>query len=212
MRAEEYDVQMDLDHSSQRYPGLDSAQDKPSCQGGNPAQISVDTLCARLVHQEAITNFLETFESVITPWARVLYETTPPDDVLSTDDRFINALRTLDRMITTNENNAKLLSRLAYVQLYRLMTFLEKRVAADRWAGRLHRRSGYQNASVALDIYMSAQNHPSPSRRCLIERKCLAKRWNDLAGPSPIYVLLYSEEAENIMFDHTICLLARILR
>lgn len=202
MRLEDCDVQMDSGPSSQRHLELDSAQGKPNGQEENRAHITVNALCARLVYQEGITNFLQSFESVITPWSRILCETTPPDDILSTDDRFINALRTLDLAIAARENNSRLLSRLAYVQLYRLMKFLERRVGLDRRAGRLHRRSGYQNASIALDVYMSAQNHPSPTRRSLIERKCLAKRWNDLAGPWPIFVLVYSKEAEKIMFDH----------
>ncbi|KAM5357287.1 hypothetical protein ACJZ2D_016424 [Fusarium nematophilum] len=203
MRLEDSDVQMDLDPSSPKYLGLDSTQGKPDGQEESVAEIMVNTLCARLVHQWEIMNFLRAFESVITPWSKLLSDTTPPDDVLSTDGRFIGALRILDLAIAARENNARLLSRLAYVQLHRLMKFLERRVALDRRAGRFHRRRGYQNASIVLDIYMSAQNHPSPSRRSLIERKCLAKRWNDLAGPWPIFVLVYSEEAEKIMFDHT---------
>ncbi|KAH8742899.1 hypothetical protein F5883DRAFT_594913 [Diaporthe sp. PMI_573] len=100
--------------------------------------------------------------------------------------------------------DTRLLSRLAYVQLVRVIRLLENRVALDRQAGRLHRRSGYRNASIALDIYLKAQEtlSTSSSRRTLIERKRLAKRWSELAGPWPLFLLDYSDEAEEIIQCH----------
>ncbi|KAH8746115.1 hypothetical protein F5883DRAFT_438404, partial [Diaporthe sp. PMI_573] len=146
--------------------------------------------------------FTQNFESVLRPWSILLGETTLPGDVLSTDWRFNSVFRALDRVITAGDYDTRLLSRLAYVQLVRVIRLLENRVALDRQAGRLHRRSGYRNASIALDIYLKAQEtlSTSSSRRTLIERKRLAKRWSELAGPWPLFLLVYSDEAEEIMF------------
>ncbi|KAH7124402.1 hypothetical protein EDB81DRAFT_912784 [Dactylonectria macrodidyma] len=68
MRLEDSDVQMDLDPSSPNYLGLNSAQGKPDDQEESVAEITVNTPCARLVHQWEIMKFLRAFESVITPW------------------------------------------------------------------------------------------------------------------------------------------------
>ena len=95
-----------------------------------------------------------------------------------------------------------MLARLAYVQLYRLLRILERRVVLDRKVHHIRNRS--PNSSIALDIYMAAQSCNPPSRRQLIERKNLAKRWSDLAGRWAIFVLLYSEDAEDIMFEKSI--------
>lgn len=160
-------------------------------------------LCTRLVRPNAIGQFIRNFEPGLRHWSALLNETSPPDNITSADSRFITAFKTLDRVITAGEIDSAFLSRMAYVQLIRVMKLLEYRVAIDRQAGRLHRRSGYQNASVVLDIYLSAQEDvsPSSSRLELIGRKRRAKRWSELAGPWPIFLLVYSEEAEDIMFD-----------
>jgi hypothetical protein len=165
----------------------------------------------RLLYQADIVNFLRAVETVLIPWVTLLKETTPSDNALSSDPRFLGAFKLLDAAIDGQENSRRLLTRLAYIQLHRLMKLLQGRVAVDRQAGRIHRRSGYKNAYIVLDIYMSAQNHPSPSRRNLIERKCLARRWHDLAGSWPVFVLVYSEDADKIMLGHTQVLNVTIL-
>ncbi|KAI0120604.1 hypothetical protein BJ170DRAFT_646674 [Xylariales sp. AK1849] len=56
-----------------------------------------------------------------------------------------------------------------------------------------------------MDIYLSAQETQSNTkgfRKTLIEgRKRFSKRWADLATPSPLFVLIYSDVAEAIVKD-----------
>lgn len=157
-------------------------------------------ICVHLVDQNPMVHFIGKIESVLGRWAILLTQTKMTCEILSTDRRVFAVLRALDKAITA-QNGDKLLSRLAQVQLVRVLEALEARVAMERQNGHLHRRSGYRNASIVLDIYMSAQEMvPSISRRALIERKRVAKRWNELAGPWPLFLLVYSEEAEEIMF------------
>ncbi|KAI7912027.1 hypothetical protein M0657_010222 [Pyricularia oryzae] len=156
-------------------------------------------ICVHLVDQNPMVHFIGKIESVLGRWAILLTQTKMTCEILSTDRRVFAVLRALDKAITA-QNGDKLLSRLAQVQLVRVLEALEARVAMERQNGHLHRRSGYRNASIVLDIYMSAQEMvPSISRRALIERKRVAKRWNELAGPWPLFLLVYSEEAEEII-------------
>ncbi|KAK1980496.1 hypothetical protein LZ30DRAFT_534958, partial [Colletotrichum cereale] len=156
--------------------------------------------CTRLVRQDAISHFIHNFESGLRCWVVLLIETTPRHHIPSTDGGFVAAFRTLDRVITT-ENSTGLLSRLAYVQLTHVLELLEARVAEERRKGHLHRRRDYPNASVVLDIYMSAQDRGvSPiSRHTLIERRRTARRWSELAGPWPLLLLIYSEDADEVV-------------
>jgi hypothetical protein len=71
-------------------------------------------------------------------------------------------------------------------------------VALDRQNGIIHRESGYRNASIAVDIYLSAQvgyNDTMYQRRQVLERKRVGRRWKKLAGPSPLLLLIYSQMA-----------------
>jgi hypothetical protein len=194
---ETYSVEMDIDPVSPTNPGSVSVQ---------PGTEQADTLAQenwiyeRFLSQWNIVNFFQAVEAVLIPWATLLKKTTPPDDALSTDHRFLAAFNVLDAAIDTREGSGRLLSRLAHVQLHRFIKLLETRVASDRQAGRIHRGNGYNNSHIVLDMYMSARTHPSPSRQSLKQRKCLAKKWHNLAGAWPVFVLVYSEDADNIMF------------
>jgi hypothetical protein len=60
----------------------------------------------------------------------------------------------------------------------------------------------YTNASIALDIYMTAQedlSNPDVLRQELQERTQVGKWWKTLSKPSPLLVLMYSEAADSIM-------------
>ncbi|KAM5349212.1 hypothetical protein ACJZ2D_016761 [Fusarium nematophilum] len=200
---ETYSVEMDIDPVSLTNAGSASLQRTVPGIEQADALAQANRIYERLVWQVDIANFFRAVETVLIPWATLLEETTPPDDALSTDPRFLGAFKRLDAAIDDQENSGRLLSRLAYIQLHRLIKLLQDRVASDRRAGRIHRRSGYKNAYIVLDTYMSAQNRPSPSRRSLIERKCLARRWHDLAGSRAVFLLAYSGEADKIMLGHT---------
>jgi|SRR5688572_14211204 len=195
-----YSVEMEIDHVSPINPRSASVQRTvPSIEQAD-ALAQTNRIYERLLCQFDIANFFRALETVLIPWAKLLKETTAPDDALSTDPRFLSAFKQLDAAIHGQENGGRLLSRLAYVQLHGFMKLLESRVASDRQAGLVHRRNGYNNSHIVLDMYMSAQTHPSASRRSLIQRRCLAKRWYILAGAWPVFVLVYSEDADKIMF------------
>jgi hypothetical protein len=157
----------------------------------------IETLCLRLVRRDAVAHFHDSFAATFARWSAIMVETSPPHDVSCTDRSFITAFQALDRIFN---NGDEMDMRLGYVQLIRLFKLLTERVAVDRQKGCLHRKNGYRNVSIAFDIYMDAYDQAScPPRRALIERKRIAQRWSELAGPWPMFLLIYSENAEQIV-------------
>ena len=138
-------------------------------------------------------------EAVWTQWVQLLQITNLSGCHKSSDPRVNTALRALDEAISGREG--KLISRLAFVHLIDVFEKLERLIGRDRERGLLHRKAGYRNSSVAMDIYMASQpvqtnTIKAVTRRELHERKRIGRRWRDLAGPSPLLLLLYSENAE----------------
>ncbi|KAH6883936.1 hypothetical protein B0T10DRAFT_463297 [Thelonectria olida] len=106
-------------------------------------------------------------------WISLLGKTMMPDDIASSDPRIIAAFKAVDRVICGHEGT-HLLRRLAYVQLIRIFTTLESIIRSERETGWVLRAPCYRDASVAVDIYMRAQedrSHPDDLRRELKERK-----------------------------------------
>lgn len=109
------------------------------------------------------------------------------------------AFQTIDNFILSG--NDTILRRLAYVQLVSLLDSLVDNIATDRARGFVHRATSYRNATIALDIYMSAQQRNATSPRSeLLERKRTGQRWLQLAGPSPFTLILYSDVADQVMY------------
>jgi hypothetical protein len=91
--------------------------------------------------------------------------------------------------------------RLAYNRLTHVFESPKKIVASYRRNGLLpSRRSGYGNASVAIDIYIEAQEQAGTSSDQVKQGSRVARRWRTLAGPSPIFVIIYSEAVEGFAY------------
>ena len=103
------------------------------------------------------------------------------------------------RAVDTAISNEHILSRLAHVQLVRLFHSVETAVKSERQKGLVHGKPGYGNASIAIDIYQSAQ-HALSRRGQFLERRRAARRWAQLAGPYPLLLLIYSGATEAIVF------------
>jgi len=151
-----------------------------------------------IVWPDAITVFANHFERAADSWVSILMQTTIPDNIGSSDPCVINAFKFLDRARTSSDG---ILSRLAYIRLADVFESLKQIVASDRRNGRLPaQRSGYRNASVAVDIYIEAQEQAGTSRDEVKQRHRVARRWRTLAGPSPIFIIIYSAAAEGLAY------------
>lgn len=151
-----------------------------------------------LVWHDVITIFAHYFERAVNSWVSILTQTAIPDNIGSSDPRVINAFKFLDIARTGSDG---ILSRLAYIRLADVFESLKQIVAAERQNGQLlAQRSGYRNASVAVDIYIEAQEQAGTSRDEVKQRNRVARRWRTLAGPSPIFIIIYSEAAEGLAY------------
>ncbi len=151
-----------------------------------------------LVWHDAITIFTSHFERAVYSWVSIFTQTAIPDNIGSSDPCIINAFKFLD-MARTSSN--RILSRLAYIRLANVFESLKQIIACDRRNGRLLAlKSGYCNASVAVDIYIEAQEQAGTSRDEVKQRNRVAWRWRTLVGPSLIFIIIYSEAAEGLAY------------
>lgn len=161
------------------------------------------SLYHRLIGHEPLDSFAHNCEKTIPDWILLLRKTTLPGSISSSHPGIITAFKGVDTVIC-GKQGTYLLRRLAYVQLMRLFSSLEAMIKTEREAGRIPRKPGYSNASVALDIYMSAQTshlHSDNLRRELKERKRTGGSWRDLSEPSPLFTMVYSQASEPIVYE-----------
>lgn len=169
--------------------------------GNDLRDIRLTNLARRLLGENPFNTFTENCDKTLGEWIPLLAKTTLPSDITSSDPRIIAAFQAVDGVIYGQGSD--LLRRLAYIQLSRLFVSLEAVIKSDRENWRLLRKPCYRDATVAIDIYMAAQpghSNTSDLRRQLKERKRRARIWSELARPSPLIVLIYSREAEPIMY------------
>jgi hypothetical protein len=162
----------------------------------------VMSLSHRLIGLDPLGSFVENCEKTIPDWIILLDKTTLPSFINSSHPCIITAFKAADSIIC-GDQGTHLLRRLAYIQLMRLFTSLEAIIKYERWTGRISQEPGYGNASLALDIYMSAQeshSHPDDLRRELRERKRAGRSWEDLAKLSPLLSMIYLEAAEPVVY------------
>lgn len=162
-------------------------------------------LSQRLVGHDPMDLFAQNCVKTMTDWISLLGKTTIPGDLESSDPRIIAAFKAVDRIIRGQEGTY-LLRRLAYVQLMGIFTTLESIIRSERENGRAPREPCYRDATVAIDIYMKAQedrSHLDALRRELKERKRAGRSWSDLVGPSPLFTMIYSDAAEPVVYAIT---------
>lgn len=156
--------------------------------------------------------FIDNCKKIIAQWVLLLSCTLPPAGISSSDPRFITAFQYIDSILCGIETNY-LLRRLAYIQDLRLSEQLQAVIRAEREKGSL-RKPGCRDVSVAMSIYESAKESGGDSstlRIALRERRRTCRRWMLLAGPSPLFLLAYSNEAETVMYVFPIPLKYAIL-
>lgn len=161
-------------------------------------------VCHELMGTDPLQSLTKNYENIMADWTSLKNETAIPNNASSSHPRIIHAFKAVDSVICGRQGST-LLRRLAYVQLMRLFAFLQDIIRFERETGRVVRGRYCRDASVALDIYMSAQegtSNPDDLRRQLKERKRAGRSWKILSKPSPLFVLLYSDAAESIMYVH----------
>lgn len=152
----------------------------------------------KFIRRDAIQIFTETWETTSTAWASLIAKTTLPAGVSISVCDLTPAVNALESAIVGKEG-PMLLARFGYVQLSNWFDSLEDRIQQDRQKGLIPSKSGRGNASIAMDFYIHAQkvvSKTSFSRGQLQERKRIGGRWKELAGPSALLLVIYSDMAE----------------
>lgn len=177
----------------------DSARPKKSPESIKKRDAELRELSCKLIHNNATYLFIERCKISLISWAFLIRQTTISKTIRSSDAQIVAAFQTIDSLIAKQED--KFLRRLAYVQLAQVFDALTEIIAADRSNGYMYRAAGYRNATIAVDIYMSAQQKTTKgiSRHELLERKKMARRWLQLAGPSPFILAFCSNMVEEVM-------------
>lgn len=162
----------------------------------------VARLSNRLIGTDPIGTFVKNCERTLPDWITLIRKTMLPSFITSTDPRIISAFQAIDNVICGE--GTRLLQRLAHVQLIHLFKSLGNIIKSDRDSGRIHRKPYYRDAKVAMDIYLSAQGTQPNTKQLRLQlkqgRKRLSKRWYDLSRISPLFVLVYSDAAEIIVY------------
>jgi len=167
-----------------------------------PLRDELYSLAATLVRQNAVSFYSENSRAARAYWESLLEQTTISTQTSCFDPAVVSSFRVLNGFMMSKARPSYT-SRLAHVQLIYFFDAVEEKVNSARQHGFVHRAAGYRNASIALDIYMSAQDgvaDPAIRRRQLLERKRAGRRWKELAGPSPLFLLVYSDAAERIVY------------
>ena len=151
------------------------------------------------VREDAMAFLADNYKDALQAWASLLQMTTFSCDIASWDTRFLLAFRVLDNAIADSQVSY-MFARFAYFRLIQIFNALKAALQSERQKGQSRRVSGYRDASVALDIYLSAQGPPfTTQRRDLTERMRTGRRWRKLAGPSPFFLMIYSEAAKAVV-------------
>ena len=161
----------------------------------------LESLSRRLVRRDGIECFANNCENIWEDWTSLLRKTILPPNVASSDARVIAAFRAVDYAISGTRSTCAL-RWLAYVRLMALCDSLELVVKAERENGEAHRERGDRDINAVIDIYENAQR-PSDRQRprdVILESRRTGKRLKSLAGPSPLFLLVYSDEAETVMY------------
>lgn len=163
--------------------------------------IQLESLSNRLIRRNAIECFANNCEKIWEDWTSLLWKTTLPPNIASSDTRFIAAFRAVDSVIS-DKQSACVLRWLAYVRLMALFNSLEHVVRGERENGKAYRGRGNRDISVVINIYENAQRSSDRQglRNMIWKHRRIGKRVESLAGPSPLFLLIYSDEAETVMY------------
>ncbi|KAI0125338.1 hypothetical protein BJ170DRAFT_686205 [Xylariales sp. AK1849] len=134
-------------------------------------------------------------ENVLDDWITIPKKTNLPSNIASSDPYVTTIFQLLDDTINTTKG---IRSRLARIQLMRVFQSLEGIIANERRVGRIRGERGKGNTTIANNIYKDAQRG-SISENDVKRRKQIAAWCSTIAGPSPLFVVVYLETVATLI-------------
>jgi hypothetical protein len=117
-------------------------------------------------------------------------------------DNAIYVFRQIDSYID-EKHTAPNLQRIGYIGLAILMEDLKQAISVNRRRGNIESKPGHRNASLALDLYLAAQDskaNTALAKKQLNRRLEVSRRWLALSIRCPLLAVVYSEKAEKVMY------------
>jgi hypothetical protein len=167
-------------------------------KGANLVRVQLFNKIPQLIRNNPIPFFIANLERVFDDWIFLLVSTSLPSDMPSSDPFVLAAFQLLDSAIDGGE---RIRGRLAHFQLLRVFESLKDIITEERRNGLIPGKNGVRHTVAALTIYETAQSG-TVNRPDLSRRKQTAKFWSTLAGPSPFFLLFYSEVTETVAWVH----------
>ncbi|TLD03800.1 uncharacterized protein PgNI_11624 [Pyricularia grisea] len=141
----------------------------------------------------SISAFFDCCTAVAKSWTTLLKHILLPEIISNLNPRIPVVFIVMDHVIN---GGSYLLSRLAWVELFRLIKSVEGIMKNERRLDFVKRTPGYGNANIVANIYMRFY---CCFKRVAYEHKRKAKRWTQLAGPLPLLLLAFFTAANSIM-------------
>jgi hypothetical protein len=165
-----------------------------------PSEISV--VARRLIKNDSVVYFLNNCQLIYETLVPSLAKKPRVDHHSGIEGSVIAAFDTIQVLIS-GKDICRLLLRFAFIHLVQVIETYKAAAAKDRVDGRLIKKVGERNITVAIDMYLEAKKQTSEEglpRKKLLDYYRRGKRWSSLAGPFPISVFLFSRAADTIMY------------
>jgi hypothetical protein len=159
----------------------------------------ITPITQRLIRNDATSFLKDNYQSICDDWTSLVKKTSL---VVSDAQNPMMQLEILGSIITSRDTPALML-RVAYVQLMPVVQTLKDAAAADRLAGRVPRKRGRRDTSVAIDNFLSFKAvRPDAKlfRRHLLRHTNTSRRLSLLTGPSLLLVCAFSDEVDIIVY------------
>jgi len=155
-----------------------------------------------LMRHDATTFLKGNYHSICDGWASSFEKASVMCNHGSASKSAVAKLDVLESIILNGEN-PPLVLRLAYFYLVPAIKALEYAAKVDRLSGQVPRKRGRSDASATIDSYLNFKGIPLDKkffRSQLSRYVSIARRLSLLAGPSPLLLYAYTDEADEIVY------------
>ncbi|KAJ3558768.1 hypothetical protein NPX13_g9645 [Xylaria arbuscula] len=161
----------------------------------------IPRLAHKLLTNYTVNRLIYDSEVALRDWLHLLEITTLPSKIASSDLAVASRLRLLDTMIAGN--HGRYVSRLAHIQFLHVMESLEAIIAKDRLSGLIEPQRDHESPkNMAYLKYQQASTRPLRARQ-LYKLKRYCERYQTLAGPSPLFILAYTDSVDVVVKSFT---------
>ena len=163
----------------------------------------------KFIRSDATERFFQVLEQTTVAWASLVHKSTLPTNAAAAEFDLGTAVSAIHSVILGKEATG-LSSSFGYLQLSRFFDMLEHVIKRDRETQSSHlgqlyeekcRGMGRGNATIAIDIFLSAQNQapggPLAKRGAVLRARRVGDRWRHFVKQSDLLLLIFSDKAES---------------